>query len=1449
MNIKSRFLLILFFAFAFTNAKAQQLEDIIISSGKNPTKLTFFEIQQTYRDFEKQMGIEKGFVKNEQGELVKFPGWKQYKRWEYFWELRVNPSNGKFPDFSTYDRFAEMEHQLKSEPKTTSVGNWTSMGSNFTLGGYAGLGRINCISFHPTDTNTYWVGSPSGGIWKTTNDGASWTVLSDQNQVLGVSDIAVPTDYEVTKTLYIATGDRDGGSVWSLGGSGYDNASVGVLKTTNGGISWNKTTLSFNVADQVIIGRLLIHPTNNNTLIAATSNGVYKTVNGGTFWTQISTYSFIDMEFHPTNPLVIYASTKSWSNTKVYKSIDGGENWEEINTVQGRRTELAVSPDEPNAVWAVAANAVGGLYGIYKSDNQGTLFSALVLGQDGKSFFGYFSDGSGDNNGQGSYDLAIAVDPNDAQKIYIGGVNSWRSLDGGTTWEIMNMWTSSSYYNKTGAPEVHADKHCLKFRNNSSVLFETNDGGVYKATTNGNNWRDKSSGLSINQIYRMSVAQTKQDMILTGLQDNGSKMLYNGNWSDVTGGDGMECIIDYKNEAIQYATYANGTLYRTNDYWNNYSTISDNIGDGTLEGAWVTPYVLHPTNPQILFVAYEEVYKSLNRGGSFTQQSTLALGETIKMLAISPSNPFRLAAGTRSALYLSSNEGGNWTDITANLPIDFNSITNVLFNSADDDILYVTLGGYGADQVYKTINGGLSWTNISNGLPSLPAMDIIQNKRNTQIEELYVAMDVGVYVKYGNDNWQRFSEGMPNVVVTDLDIYYDASDVSKDRIYAASFGRGVWKSELYDNSGIENPGNFAANPVSNSEIQLTWSLNSLADTILLVYAEDGIFGIPNTAVKYLAGNNLTGGGVVLKYSKELSFNHTGLNTNTKYYYKIWSKNAEGAYSSGTQVEVSTLCGTIDLPYIQNFNETTMPTCWEQQNSSGVNSIWSISQTENAGGDFNELKASYIAKQEAYSRIVLPLINIDEAIAVNFSFDFALDAYEDGVSLKIQTSFDKDNWVDFATVFESNYEDIGPINFSAKFDIVDENTPIYFALVLDGDLYAFDYLFIDNLKLEPVYNQEGAPLWNTIPAQTIYADEQFTDIQLYNYVQDEITLDENLILTVEGAQNINIQITNGAANISRIDQLWTGKDTISFVATDEAALVSKKNVVFTVLPTNIAPKISGIENQVINQRENFASINLDNFVSDDYSPDEAIVWQAETSVVYTVSLENRVLTLAYKDVLWYGADTITLTATDQSGLSTSADVIFTVNYMNYPPEISDIPSQKVKRTFDFEPIDLSAYVTDDYSDAAAIVWSTSTPNNLTVTIDNQIATIKVKDSTWTGNEMILFTATDEENAYSSKQVLFTVEQYVGIFSDFQILGNFSVFPNPAKNMFRIDLMENANKRVTVSITDISGALVYRKTFSHEVDEINVEISELPKGIYMVYCKGKDFSGTQKIVIQQ
>jgi len=782
-----------FIYFLSTNVISQPWTESLPMDREAKARLTLFDYQEAFNNYWAPYNVENAYYL-ENGVKQKAGGWKQFKRWEWYWESRVNPITREFPQVSALEIFKN--YKLENGGERSVSGNWTSMGPTSSSGGYAGIGRLNCVAFDPNDNNLFYAGAASGGVWKTTDGGSTWSPIGDFNDALGVCDIVVVNNGS-DDILYLATGDRDAS----------DTYSVGVLKSTDGGSTWNVTGLSWTQNQGYIINRLLIDPNDDNTLYTASNGGVYKTSNAGGSWTQITSNVFKDLEFNPGNSSIIYGSTV---NGEIYLSTNSGSSWTRVlNETSGRRTQLAVSSDNNSRVYALMANASSALYGIYKSTDDGANFTQVFNGApSGNNLLGWNCDGSG-TGGQGWYDLCIISDPNDADIVFIGGVNTWKSTDGGSTWNINNHWSSTC---SGQATTVHADKHYFAYQNGSSTLFECNDGGIYKTTNSGSSWTDITNTMVISQIYRLGVAQSTSDDVIIGLQDNGTKNFETNVWDDVIGGDGMECIIDYTDENTQYGSLYYGKIKRTTNHWGSNTTILD--GNSSL-AAWVTPYAIDPNNNQTLYVGYKDVMKSTTQGNSWTTISSWG-GSKLQSLAVAPSNSDYIYTATYSTIYKTTNGGGSWLDITSNLPVASVNIKYISVKEDNPDVLWVSLNGFNTDGVYQSTNGGASWTNISNGLPQLPVNCVIQNKLNTAEDELYAGTDVGVYVKSGNADWAAFYSGLPNVVVNELDIYYDNATPANSLIRAATYGRGLWESDLYSSTTTTPVADFEADNINPS---------------------------------------------------------------------------------------------------------------------------------------------------------------------------------------------------------------------------------------------------------------------------------------------------------------------------------------------------------------------------------------------------------------------------------------------------------------------------------------------------------------------------------------------------------------------------------------------------------------------------------------------------------
>ncbi|MGM0497113.1 MAG: VPS10 domain-containing protein [Bacteroidota bacterium] len=897
--------------FIITNmVYSQPWMEYVDADKKKQDKVTFFDIQKAFNKYEKEHNIENGYLIKD-GEKHKAGGWKQYKRWEHFWEVRVDPETGEFPEKTPFQEYKK-SIQNKNKEKLTDNSNWVNLGTDSSDGGYHGIGRLNCIEFHPEDENTYWVGAPSGGLWETTNDGASWKTLTDTNTVIGVSDIAIPSDYETSETIYIATGDRDAG----------DNYSTGVLKSTDGGVTW-KESLSFDVANTELVNHLLIDPNDDNILTAATTKGIMKTTDAGESWNKIANVTLKDIEFKPGNAGVIYGSTSS-DPTKIYRSVDSGKTWTESLSKEGNRTELTVSADDPEVVYAVVANTDNGLDSIYKSTNSGVDFSA-VYGD--KNLLGWESDGR-DEGGQGWYDLTIIADPNHADTVFVGGINTWRSVDGGNNWEIVNHWWGD------GVPAAHADKHAMEYQNGTSVLFEGNDGGIYRTTDSGESWEDLTNGMVISQIYKLATAQSDTDIVINGLQDNGTKLYHKGDWYDVMGGDGMKCMIDYTDADIQYGTVYYGDISRTTDMWSSDTKITPS---DAARGAWVTPFAMHPENSETIYGGYADLWKSTDKGANWSKISDVTSNNKLRSIAISESNPDYIYIADLYNIWKTEDGGNSWADITDGLPVSDAAITNIEVHYSAPDTIWVSMGGYDNNNVYETIDGGNTWSNVSAGLPDLPVLDVIQDKSFSDSVVLYAGTDVGAYRKTSDSDWSNFSNQLPNVIVNDLDIYYDKSK-GNNVLRAATYGRGLWERPIPNKEFLADPDILKVNPAIDS-IEIEWDYNSKGDTVLLAVSEMNSFSEPSAEIDYNSVDTLEDGEEILYFDDlESTYVHDSLKPATAYNYKIWSYDGE-SFSSGIEFSENTLCDTpstqVSNVEFTNIKEQSVDISWERGNGDGV----------------------------------------------------------------------------------------------------------------------------------------------------------------------------------------------------------------------------------------------------------------------------------------------------------------------------------------------------------------------------------------------------------------------------------------------------------------------------------------------------------------------------------
>lgn len=658
-------------------------------------------------------------------------------------EPRVSETNGDMDALIESEFRARLAQQKNINQRAAA--NWTVVGPINTDNMY-GNGRVNSIKVDPNNATTLYACTPAGQLWKSTNNGVSWAVISEGIPAAGVTDVAIdPTNSNI---LYALTGDADRAI--------FHPSSRGLYKSTDGGVTWNTTGLSYTISNSIVLMAVLVHPLNPSIILVAGSNGIRRSTNGGTSFTQVSTVSTRELVFNPNNPNTVFAGSKS--GAALLRSYDSGATWTQItNGLPGSgaavRFAIDVSPADTNFVYLMATNSSDNMFGFYQSTDGGSTFTQKA------------STTPNIPNGQGWYNLCVAADPMVDSIVYAGGLNVYRSANGGATW--------------TSLTGIHVDIHDLQF--NGTDLLAASDGGVYRRT--GSSWSNISSNLAIAQPYGVGLSQSNANTIISGHQDNGTNLTTNmSTWTAVSGGDGMISFIDRTNNSRSFCTYQNGVLRRSTNGGSSFSTIYTVPG-----GHWVTPFMQDPIDANTLYTGGDQVSKSTDGGTTWTTISP-SNGQ-VRWIDVSRTDNQIIYYTTATKIYKTIDGGTNWTDVSGTVPTTTHLHIHIDVNNPN--AVYVSIASSSTSQVYYTSDGGTTWTNISSGLPPVAA-----NCVTTQIGlsgVAYCGTDLGVYYRNPSvsTTWQPFNTGLPSVPVRDLEIQY-----ATGKIVAATFGRSIWISPL-----------------------------------------------------------------------------------------------------------------------------------------------------------------------------------------------------------------------------------------------------------------------------------------------------------------------------------------------------------------------------------------------------------------------------------------------------------------------------------------------------------------------------------------------------------------------------------------------------------------------------------------------------------------------------
>jgi photosystem II stability/assembly factor-like uncharacterized protein len=707
-------------------------------------------------------------------------------REEYFWLQRSYPSTERPYAQMQQARAAVSAQSQRLFSLIAGVpGGWRSLGPNGVFGadnGFAAsasmldIGRVTAIA--PSSAGSLFIATASGGVWRSAV-GGYWTPLTDDQCNLSIGALTI--DAADPNVMYAGTGEYNVNS-WGCG----------ILRSTDGGTTWSQLgATAFRVTAGGIphgsasFARILVMrppggSVSNTVLLAASNVAVYRSPDGGSTWSVTLSGATGSVVAHPTQAGTVFAGNGdnfTASKRGVYKSTDSGATWTPLPALPGAnpddldRIELATTVAAPNLLYAAVGNRAGGLVGLFVWDGTAGTWTPLTAS-------GLNSGAYRDDFGKQSwYDLALAVDPRNASRIYLAGIRGFKSDNGGASFSPMGS-------------EIHVDWHAITIDpRNPDILYAGTDGGVFVSTDVGNNWVSRNAGLTVTQYYPGISSSPNGSQIMGGSQDNGTQV-FTGSmfWNGFLGGDGGYTATNYSNADIIYAESQwdpnGGGAYIVRFDGTTFTKRTTGIQSGD-RAAFLPPYVMDPVTPTTLYFGTQRLYKTTNEGTLWTAISgDLSKGSGfITTIAVAKSDPSTIYVGTSDGMVNVTRDAGvTFSPSTTGLPNRF--VTRIAVDPTDATHALVTVSGFATGHVFETKNAGSVWTDISAGLVDAPANAIAF----VPGVGIMVGTDVGVFQTASpGASWSAGPPGIPNVIVHDL-IYAPGANL----LLAGTYGRGMF---------------------------------------------------------------------------------------------------------------------------------------------------------------------------------------------------------------------------------------------------------------------------------------------------------------------------------------------------------------------------------------------------------------------------------------------------------------------------------------------------------------------------------------------------------------------------------------------------------------------------------------------------------------------------------
>jgi hypothetical protein len=712
-----------------------------------------------------------------------------------------------------------------------SVGQWQFLGPG-NIGG-----RTLSVIIDPTNDQNMYAAGISGGVWKSTNGGESWTPVGDALTNLDVSSLVI--DPHDPNTIFAGTGE--GYYREDIRGTNVPLRGDGIFVTHDAGETWTQLAQTASNDDFRWVNDVIMSPHDSQRLYAATRTGAWRSLDGGGTWTRVLATTVkggcTDLVARPdTQGDTVFAACGVFEQATVYRNRnaqDDNSPWDSVLSDDGMsRTSLAIAPSNPSIIYALSASNKTGpagttqnLQAVYRSDQGGAAgtwttqvsaddsdklnrvllsnpISAVSPQCDNKSDIGDWVP-------MGWHCNVIAVDPTNPDRVWAAGVDTFRSDDGGRTWGVASYWW-------TGNAEhawVHADQHVILFHpqfNGSSnqTMFVANDGGVFR-TDNANaaivkgvngacdvvssvRWRPLNRNYGVTQFYGGAVWPDGTRFI-GGAQDNGTVIgtIAGGTdqWTMVWGGDGGFPLVDPMNPKIIYVQSQNANIVRSTDDGNNFLFITPPRA-GSDAYLFVAPLVMDPSNHLRLWVGGDQMWRSITPG-VWTAASAMVDGK-VSAIAVAPERSDRVVAGTNTGAIIRSDTATTtaFTQWASTKPRD-GFVSAIQFDPFNAGTVYAAYSGFGGKHIWRSLDGGVTWSGFDGNLPDIPVHSIAIDP--TLKGRIYLGTDLGVFVSLNDGATWMVESGLAPVLTEYVTI---AQGDHGPSIYAFTHGRGAWRASL-----------------------------------------------------------------------------------------------------------------------------------------------------------------------------------------------------------------------------------------------------------------------------------------------------------------------------------------------------------------------------------------------------------------------------------------------------------------------------------------------------------------------------------------------------------------------------------------------------------------------------------------------------------------------------